>query len=77
MMKAMKQGGVTVFVPNDAAFQSLGEKKLQQLEDDRNAEVKDKMGSYHVVPSALSAIELRTEDWTKGRPKDGGKDMRQ
>ena len=28
MAKAIKQGTVTVFVPNDAAFEKLGEKKL-------------------------------------------------
>jgi hypothetical protein len=73
MTKAFKQGQVTVFVPNDAAFQDLGEKKLKQIEDPRNEEIKEKMGSYHVVPSAISAIELRTEDWTRGKPKDGSK----
>ena len=32
------------------------------------------VGSYHVIPGqAISAIELRTEDWTRGRPKDGSK----
>lgn len=73
MIKAIKKGSVTIFVPNDAAFESLGEKKRKQLEDPRNEEIKEKMGSYHVLPDAVSAIELRTEDWTKGRPKDGGK----
>lgn len=73
MMKAIKQGSVTVFVPNDVAFQALGEKKLKQLEDPRNEEIREKMGSYHIMPEPISAIELRTEDWTKGRPKNGSK----
>ncbi|KAG7338362.1 fasciclin domain containing protein [Nitzschia inconspicua] len=73
MMKAIKKGSVTVFVPNDDAFAALGEKKLRQLEDPRNDEIKEKMGSYHIMPEPISAIELRTEDWTKGRPKDGSK----
>ncbi|KAL3911168.1 MAG: hypothetical protein SGILL_007388 [Bacillariaceae sp.] len=73
MMKTIKQGSVTVFVPNDTAFQTLGEKKLAQIEDPRNEEIKEKMGSYHIVPESFSAVELKTEDWTKGRPKDGSK----
>lgn len=73
MMKAIKNGSVTVFVPNDAAFEALGEKKLQQLGDPRNKEIREKMGSYHILPEPISAVELQTEDWTKGRPKDGSK----
>jgi uncharacterized surface protein with fasciclin (FAS1) repeats len=73
MMKTIKKGSVTVFVPNDAVFEALGERKLKQLEDPRNDEIKEKMGSYHIVPEPISAIELRTEDWSKGRPKDGSK----
>jgi hypothetical protein len=73
MTNAIKKGYVTVFVPNDAAFDALEEKKRKQLEDPRNDEIKMKMGSYHIVLEPISAIELRTEDWTKGRPKDGSK----
>jgi hypothetical protein len=73
MSKAIKKGSVTIFVPNDAAFEALGEKKRKQLEDPRNEEIKEKMGSYHIMLEPISAIELRTEDWTKGRPKDGSK----
>jgi uncharacterized surface protein with fasciclin (FAS1) repeats len=72
MAKAIKNGKVTVFVPNEAAFEALGEKKMKKLDDPRNLEIREKMGSYHIIPEeAISAIELRTEDWTKGRPKDG------
>mmetsp|Transcript_1586 Transcript_1586/g.2612 ORF Transcript_1586/g.2612 Transcript_1586/m.2612 type:complete len:236 (-) Transcript_1586:1519-2226(-) len=72
MAKAIKQGTVTVFVPNQSAFDALGEKKLKQIFDPRNEEIREKMGSYHIIPNeAVSALELRTEDWTKGRPKDG------
>jgi uncharacterized surface protein with fasciclin (FAS1) repeats len=64
----------TVFVPNEAAIESLGAKKLQQLLDPRNEEIRDKMGQYHLlVGEAVSATTLRTEDWSKGRPKDGSK----
>jgi len=64
----------TLFVPNEAALEALGAKKFQQLLDPRNEEIRDKMGQYHLlVGKAISATELRTEDWTKGRPKDGSK----
>jgi hypothetical protein len=72
MAKAIKNGLVTVFAPNEAAFEALGDKKMRKIDDPRNLEIRDKMGSYHIIPGeAVSAIELRTEDWTKGRPKDG------
>eukprot|EP00537_Pseudo-nitzschia_pungens_P018060 CAMPEP_0172404278 /NCGR_PEP_ID=MMETSP1061-20121228/62493_1 /TAXON_ID=37318 /ORGANISM="Pseudo-nitzschia pungens, Strain cf. pungens" /LENGTH=233 /DNA_ID=CAMNT_0013138993 /DNA_START=59 /DNA_END=760 /DNA_ORIENTATION=- len=74
MMKAMKQGAVTVFVPNAAAFEGLGDKKRSQLDDPRNLEIREKIGSYHVIAGeSIDAMTLRTEDWSKGRPKDGSK----
>lgn len=72
--KAINDGKSTIFVPNEAAFEALGEKKLSQITDPRNEEIRQKMGSYHLISGeAISAIELKTEDWTKGRPKDGSK----
>lgn len=43
MRKAIKEDKVTVFAPNDAAFEALGEKKLEQLSDPRNEEIREKM----------------------------------
>lgn len=72
MKKAIIKGPVTLFVFNEAAFEALGEKKRTQIEDPRNSEIREKMGSYHMIAGeAVSAIELKTEDWTKGKPKDG------
>jgi uncharacterized surface protein with fasciclin (FAS1) repeats len=72
MRNALKEGAVTIFAPNEAVFKVLGEKKMAQIDDPRNLEIREKMGSYHIIPGeAISATELRTEDWTKGRPKDG------
>ena len=62
-------GRCTVFVPNAEAFEDLGSKKLQQLDDPRNIEIREKMGSYHVIATeSVSAVELLTEDWTKVKP---------
>lgn len=74
MVSAIKQGTCTVFVPNEAAFERLGEKKMTQINDPRNLEIREKMGSYHVISGqSVDAITLRTEDWSKGKPKDGSK----
>ena len=75
LLKALQSSQAhTVFVPNEVAIEALGAKKLQQLLDPRNQEIRDKMGQYHViVGEAISATTLRTEDWSKGRPKDGSK----
>jgi len=55
-------------------MEALGAKKLTQIMDPRNEEIAIQIGNYHLVPGkALSATELRTEDWTRGRPKDGSK----
>ena len=79
VMKVMRdeqtiQNGVTFFAPTTQAFENLGTKKLQQLEDERNLETAEKMAAYNVIPNeAVQATRLFTEDWTKGRPKDGSK----
>lgn len=65
--------GFTIFAPNEAAFDKLGEKKRAQLQDPRNLETVQKMGLYHVVPAqAVTAQQLRTEDWRGPKPADGG-----
>jgi uncharacterized surface protein with fasciclin (FAS1) repeats len=62
----------TLFVPSNAVFDGLGEKKLQKLRDNRNLETAQKMGMYHVVEGeAVTAAQLRTEDWTRPAPADG------
>ena len=72
--KAIKQGSVTIFAPNEAAFEGLGEKKRSQIEDPRNLEIREKTGSYHIIPDdSIDAITLRTEDWSKGKPADGSR----
>jgi len=73
MRKSINEGTATLFVPNEAAIEALGEEKMAQIMDPRNEEIREKMGSYHVISGeSISAMELKTEDWTK-RPKDGSK----
>ena len=63
------KGGSTFFVPNSQAFENLGEKKLNQMKDDRNTEAVEKMAAYHVIAEeALGEEMLLTEDWTQPIP---------
>ena len=63
LWKALRESdeeGWTIFAPNNAAFEALGEKKLSQLSDVRNLETNEKIGLYHaigeiVTPEALFA----------------------
>ena len=50
--------GYTMFVPNQAAFQKLGEKKIQQLDDVRNQETTNKVGSYHCIAEVVTFDNL-------------------
>ena len=60
----------TLFAPSNAVFDALGEKKLRQMKDVRNEETTQKMGLYHVIGGeAVSAVQLRTEDWTVKTPR--------
>lgn len=51
-------GGFTIFAPSDAAMESLGKKKLNQLLDDRNRETAEKIAAYHAVSEPVGAWEL-------------------
>jgi len=48
----------TIFAPNAAAFQTLGEKKISQLEDPRNGELSEKIGMFHVIAEVVTADAL-------------------
>ena len=39
----------TIFCPSEIAMRNLGDKKILQLQDDRNTETTTKIGLYHVV----------------------------
>lgn len=63
--------GYTFFALNDDAVLELGEKRLLQLKDPRNLETIIKMGNYHFISlEAVPYQKLRTEDWTKPKPKN-------
>jgi uncharacterized surface protein with fasciclin (FAS1) repeats len=48
----------TLFVPSEAAFRSLGEKKVKQLNDDRNFETTNKVGLFHAIGEVVTAEAL-------------------
>jgi uncharacterized surface protein with fasciclin (FAS1) repeats len=73
MSPANVDGGYTIFAPNAAAIETLGDKKIRQIKDERNLETVQKMASYHVIAQGVvTSQQLRTEDWTA--PVIQGKD---
>ncbi|KAL3937394.1 MAG: hypothetical protein SGBAC_007505 [Bacillariaceae sp.] len=50
--------GFTLFVPTNAALESLDETKQAQLLDERNLETIQKMVSYHVISELVTADDL-------------------
>ncbi len=52
------ENGYTIFAVNNEGMQNLGEKKLSQLEDDRNAESAEKIAAFHAVNEPVSTEEL-------------------
>ena len=48
----------TVFCPTDDAMQRLGDKKLAQLQDDRNGELAEQIAAFHAVGEAVTPEEL-------------------
>lgn len=48
----------TIFAPTSAAFEALGEKKRNQLQDPRNGELAEKIGMYHVIGEEVTAEAL-------------------
>merc|ERR1712119_146094 len=75
MMMAIKKGNVTIFAPNEDTFtKKLDSKQISQIEDPRNLEIREKMGSFHIIQEeSISAVQLALEDWSKGKPKDGSR----
>jgi len=60
-LKALRKddkGGFTIFVLGESAMQSLGEKRLGQLEDVRNGETTEKIAEYYTVMEPVTATEL-------------------
>ena len=50
--------GYTIFAPTAKGFQDLGDKKLSQLDDPRNLEVREKVAAYHAIAEPVTAEEL-------------------
>lgn len=50
--------GFTIFAPSDEAMTALGDKKLSQLDDDRNGETAEKIATFHAIGELVTADEL-------------------
>jgi len=59
MKKIIKsETGFTIFAPNEKAFADLGDTGRAQLDDVRNAEVTEKIATYHVILEPVTADQL-------------------
>ena len=50
--------GVTIFVPSEAAFEALGDKKRAQLKDVRNEETVGQIAAYHCIAEPVTKEKL-------------------
>lgn len=50
--------GMTLFAPNQQAWAKVGEKRMAQLQDERNLETMEKIGTYHAIAEKVTAEEL-------------------
>ena len=66
MIRENSNGACTIFAPTNAALQALGDKKIQQLQDNRNEEVRNKIGSYHIVLDADSTVVTAEQLYNSG-----------
>lgn len=57
-LREASESGYTIFAPTSQAFNELGEKKLSQLDDPRNLEVREKVTAYHAIAEPVTAEEL-------------------
>lgn len=57
-LREASDSGYTIFAPTSKAFADLGDKKLGQLDDPRNLEVREKIAAYHAIPEPVTAEEL-------------------
>ncbi|GAX25350.1 hypothetical protein FisN_5Lh444 [Fistulifera solaris] len=64
--------GFTLFVPNEAAFGKLGEKKINQLRDARNLETVSKISDYHTIGDETVPLDVLLGDNIGGVLTMGG-----
>ena len=57
-LREASASGYTIFAPTPKAFADLGDKKLGQLDDPRNLEVREKIAAYHAISEPVTAEEL-------------------
>ncbi|KAL7577576.1 hypothetical protein ACA910_015104 [Epithemia clementina (nom. ined.)] len=82
LWKKLSDGdGYTMFCPSEQAFADLGQKKLDQLDDVRNSEIRDKIGAFHCIAETVlfddlynsgGVLTLGGEALTVDRSRTGG-----
>ena len=64
--------GFTLFVPNEASFEKLGQKKIEQLKDIRNLETVSKISDYHTIGDETVSLDVLLGDNIGGVLTMGG-----
>ena len=57
-LREVSESGYTIFAPTTTSFKNLGDKKISQLDDPRNLEVREKIAAYHAIAEPVTAEEL-------------------
>ena len=57
-LREASESGYTIFAPTTTSFKNLGDKKISQLDDPRNLEVREKIAAYHAIAEPVTAEEL-------------------
>lgn len=57
-LREASETGYTIFAPTSEAFKKLGDKKISQLDDPRNLEVREKIAAYHAIGEPVTAEDL-------------------
>eukprot|EP00986_Skeletonema_menzelii_P011440 scaffold5882_cov152-Skeletonema_menzelii.AAC.5 len=64
--------GFTIFAAPEVVMVDIDQKRKLQISDPRNAEITEKLASYHLIPNGKVTRErLQREDWTVPRTADG------
>ena len=57
-LREASESGYTIFAPTTTSFKNLGDKKISQLDDPCNLEVREKIAAYHAIAEPVTAEEL-------------------
>ena len=63
-LREVSESGYTIFAPTTTSFKNLGDKKISQLDDPRNLEVREKIAAYHAIAEPVTAVVKFRRFWS-------------